>query len=62
MKVVINVVRGYVVRTYGAENSGKKCVRTGMKPTDTWKFLNQKEDACKCSEAIVFYWNKRFRD
>ena len=33
-----------------------------MTPTDTWKFLNQKEGVHNCSRTLVFDWHKRFRE
>jgi hypothetical protein len=35
---------------------------SGMTPTDTWKFLNQKEGVHNCSRTLVFDWHKRFRE
>ena len=40
----------------------KFCAMSGMTPTDTWKFMNQKEGVRNCSRTIVFDWHKRFRD
>ena len=40
----------------------KFCVRAGMSPTETWKFLNPGDGLRKCSRTIVFDWHKRFRD
>ena len=40
----------------------KFCVRAGMTPTDTWKFLNPRKDMKKVSRSLVFSWHKRFND
>ncbi|XP_060584390.1 histone-lysine N-methyltransferase SETMAR-like [Ruditapes philippinarum] len=40
----------------------KFCAMSGMTPTDTWKFLNQKEGVHNCSRTLVFDWHKRFRE
>jgi hypothetical protein len=39
----------------------KFCAMFWMTPTDSWKFLNQKEGVHKCSRTLVFDWHKRFR-
>ncbi|XP_060601264.1 protein GVQW3-like [Ruditapes philippinarum] len=38
------------------------CAMSGMTPTDTWKFLNQKEGVHNCSRTLVFDWHKSFRE
>ncbi|XP_060575741.1 protein GVQW3-like [Ruditapes philippinarum] len=40
----------------------KFCAMSGMTPTDTWKFFNQKEGVHNCSRTLVFDWHKRFRE
>jgi transposase len=33
-----------------------------MIPTDTWKFMKQKDGVINCSRTLVFEWHKRFRE
>ena len=40
----------------------KFCVKAGMTPTETWKFLNPINGGSTCSRTIVFDWHKKFRD
>ena len=40
----------------------KFCVKAGMTPTDTWKFMNPKDSAEKVSRSLVFKWHKRLID
>ena len=40
----------------------KHCVRSGMTPLDTLKFLNCDKSKKECSRALVFRWHKRFSE